>query len=233
MKLLSTGVAGMDELLNGGIPENHTVVVLGGMGTGKSTFALQFIMNGLKSGEKAVYISLEEREDEVVETARSFGWDLEQYRQKDHELLRLTRLDPNDVKVTLNRFKNELPTTIKSFGAKRLVIDSITLFEMMFADEPSRRLNLFEMFDLIKETGVTMLVTSEASASGLNASRYGLVEYVSDGAIMFRTVRQDDLREARLVCEVVKMRRVKHSRAIKPYVISGQGIVVHTDSEVF
>jgi KaiC domain protein len=233
MKLLSTGVAGMDELLNGGIPENHTVVVLGGMGTGKSTFALQFIMNGLKSGEKAVYISLEEREDEVVETARSFGWDLEQYRQKDHELLRLTRLDPNDVKVTLSRFKNELPRTIKSFGAKRLVIDSITLFEMMFADEPSRRLNLFEMFDLIKETGVTMLVTSEASASGLNASRYGLVEYVSDGAIMFRTVRQDDLREARLVCEVVKMRRVKHSRAIKPYVISGQGIIVHTDSEVF
>ncbi len=233
MKLLSTGVLGMDELLNGGIPENHTVVVLGGMGTGKSTFALQFIMNGLKNGEKAVYISLEEREAEIVEAARSFGWDLEQYMRKDRELLKLTRLDPNDVKATLNRFKNDLPGTIKSFGAQRLVIDSITLFEMMFEDEPSRRLNLFEMFDLIKETGVTMLVTSEVSATGQNASRYGLVEYVSDGAILFRTVRPDNLREARLVCEVVKMRRARHSRAIKPYVISGQGILVHTDSEVF
>ncbi len=233
MKLLSTGVLGLDELLNGGIPENHIVVVYGGMGTGKSTFALQFAVSGLKKGEKAIYISLEEREKEIVDTAKSFGWDIEQYMQKDHETLKLVRLDPNDVKVTLNRFKNELPTTIKSFGAQRLVIDSITLFEMMFSEEASRRLNLFEMFDLIKETGVTTLVTSEVSTTDLNASRYGLVEYVSDGAIMFRTIRQDNLREAKLVCEVVKMRRRKHSRAIKPYVISNDGLLVHTDSEVF
>lgn len=231
MKLLSTGVKGLDELLNGGVPENHIVVVYGGMGTGKSTFGLQFIMNGLKNGEKAIYISLEEREKEIIETARSFGWDLEQYISND--TLALIRLDPNDVKVTLSRIKNELPRKIKSFGAQRLVIDSITLFEMMFIDEASRRLNLFEMCDLIKDTGITTVVTSEVSHADTNVSRFGLIEYVADGAIMFRTIRQDDLREVKLVCEVVKMRRRKHSRGIKPYVISNEGIIVHTDSEVF
>lgn len=231
MALISTGVKGLDELLHGGIPEKHIVLVFGEVGTGKSTLALQFIMCGLKKGEKAVYISLEEREDEIIKSAKGFGWNLEQYLSNG--MLILIKLEPNDIKSTLSRIKNELPKLIRSFGATRLVIDSITLFEMMFTDESERRLNMFDLFATFKEMGVTVLVTSETSRSDMYSTRYGLVEYVADGVIMLRYVRQDDLRDVKLAVEVVKMRRHDHARSTKPYDITNDGIVVHSESEVF
>jgi KaiC domain protein len=193
--------------------------------------ALQFLMNGLKNGEKVVYMSLEEQESEIKDSARGFGWDLQSYI--DNDCLALIRLDPNDVKTTLTRIKNEMPGLIKKFGATRLVVDSITLFEMMFTDEAERRLNLFEMFALLKDTGVTALITSEADRKDSYSSRYGLVEYVADGVIILRYVRPDELRDVKLAAEVVKMRRHKHSRSIKPYDITSEGLVVHSESEVF
>jgi KaiC/GvpD/RAD55 family RecA-like ATPase len=126
-----------------------------------------------------------------------------------------------------------MPGLIKQFGATRLVVDSITLFEMMFTDESERRLNLFEIFALLKDTGVTALITSEAARDEVYSSRYGLVEYVADGVIILRYVRPDELRDVKLAVEVVKMRRHKHSRSIKPYDITDDGVVVHSESEVF
>ena len=70
---------GLDELLNGGVPEKHMITVIGGMGTGKTTIALQFLMNGLQNGEKAVYMSLEEQESEIKESAKAYGWDIQKY----------------------------------------------------------------------------------------------------------------------------------------------------------
>ncbi len=231
MKLLSTGIPGLDELLNGGVPAGHMIAVIGGTGTGKTTVALQFLMSGLQQGEKAVYMSLEEQEAEIKESARAYGWDMQAHIDGDR--LALIRLDPNDVKTTLKRIKSEMPGLIKQFGATRLVVDSITLFEMMFADEAERRLNLFELFALLKGTGVTALITSEACYKNAYASRYGLVEYVSDGVVILRYVRPDELRDVKMAVEVVKMRRHKHSRSIKPYDITDKGLAVHSESEVF
>ena len=231
MKLLSSGIQGLDALLHGGIPEKHMVVVFGSMGTGKSTLALQFIMEGLKNGEKAVYMSLEERESEIIESAKGFGWDIETYISND--MLILIKLDPNDIKTTLTRIKNEMPRLIKSFEASRLVIDSITLFEMMFLEESERRLNLFDILAILKETGATTMITSESSRAIPYSTRYGLVEYIADGAIMLQYVRSSEMKDVKLAVEVVKMRRHRHSRSIKPYDITDQGIVVHSESEVF
>ncbi|HUL61828.1 MAG TPA: KaiC domain-containing protein [Methanocella sp.] len=231
MKLLSTGIQGLDELLNGGVPAGHMIVAIGGTGTGKTTMALQFLTSGLQKGEKAIYMSLEEREAEIKESARTFGWDLQSYIDADR--LTLIRLDPNDIKTTLARIKSEMPGLVRQFGATRLVVDSITLFEMMFADEAERRLNLFELFALLKGTGVTALITSEACYNNAYVSRYGLVEYVSDGVFILRYVRPDELRDVKMAIEVVKMRRHKHSRSIKPYDITDTGLAVHSESEVF
>src|SRR5438034_539193 len=74
-----TGIDGLDEMLGRGVPAGHIITILGSFGTGKTTFALQFLMQGLINGEKAVYISLEEDVDSVVANAESFGWDLKRY----------------------------------------------------------------------------------------------------------------------------------------------------------
>src|SRR5438093_5693186 len=90
-----TGIDGLDEMLGRGVPAGHIITVLGSFGTGKTTFALQFLMQGLINGEKAVYISLEEDVDSVVANAASFGWDLKRYlRSEEHtsELQSLTNI---------------------------------------------------------------------------------------------------------------------------------------------
>jgi len=71
-----TGIDGLDEMLQGGFPENHIVVVMGSFGTGKTTLALQYIIDGLKKGEPCIFISLEEDKDSITRNAASFGWDL-------------------------------------------------------------------------------------------------------------------------------------------------------------
>src|SRR5438093_1621994 len=122
-----TGIDGLDEMLGRGVPAGHIITVLGSFGTGKTTFALQFLMQGLINGEKAVYISLEEDVDSVVANAESFGWDLKRYLKE--KKLHIVKLEPVDAKTTVTRIRSELPDFIKRSGASRVAIDSISLLK--------------------------------------------------------------------------------------------------------
>lgn len=231
MDSLKTGITGLDEMLMGGIPKEHIVAVLGSPGTGKSTFALQFIYAGLQKDENCIYLSLEESEDTIVKTASIFGWDLKPYIT--NKKLVLIRLSAMNIKITASRVENDLPRLFESFGVKRLVIDPITLYEMLYESESERREHLFNFAEKIREHGITVVMTSETNSNNAYNSKYGLIEYIADGVIILRLVRQTDLRAVTTVIEISKMRRIDHSRDIKPYVISKNGIIVHSESEVF
>jgi len=228
---LGTGISGLDEMLGGGMPKGHTVVVIGAFGTGKTTFSLQFVHEGLKQGESALFISLEEDEDSMVKNAMSYGLDLKPYISQNK--LRLIKLEPSDAKATVNKIKTDLPEFIRSFGATRIALDSVSLFNMMFDDMPEKRKQLFNLYKLLKDTGATTLLTAEADLGNLRASKDGLAEYVSDGVILLRYLEKDEIGEVQLSVQIVKMRRVKHSRRIKPYAITDNGIIVQTEAEVF
>ncbi len=229
-RFVLTGIDGLDEMLGRGVPSGHIITVLGSFGTGKTTFALQFLMQGLINGEKAIFISLEEDADSIVANAASFGWDLPTYiREKK---LHIVKLEPADAKTTVTRIRAELPDFIKRIGASRVAIDSISLLNMLFADDKERREKLFALCKQLKSTGATCVFTAEVKDDNPRSSRDGLVEYVSDGVIGLRFNEREN-GDVQLVIQIIKMRRLKHPRSVKPYSITDQGLEVHGDMEVF
>src|SRR5512137_2622040 len=228
---VKTGVDGLDEMLQGGLPENHIVVLMGSFGTGKTTFGLQFLMEGLRNDEPCIFISLEEDKDSIVKNAAAFGWDLTD--AIDKKKLGLFKLEPSDAKTTITRIKSELPKFIKSFGAKRDVIDSVSLLNMMFADENERRSNLFNLCQLLRSTGATAILTAEVKDENPRSSRDGLAEYTADGVVLLQSDEVKEGGEVQLTVRILKMRRTGHSRRVKPYSITDKGIVVHAGADVF
>jgi KaiC domain protein len=206
------------------------VALLGSFGTGKTTFALQFLMQGLINGERGIFITLEEDVESILKTADAYGWDLRSHTE--NKAAALIKLEPADAKATATRVRSELPEFIKSFRAKRIAIDSVSLLSMMFPDEIERRTRLFALCDQIRRTGATAVMTAEVKDDNPRSSRDGLVEYVSDGVISLRLVERTN-GEVQPAVQIVKMRRLKHDRHIKPYSLTEVGAVVHTEAEVF
>lgn len=231
MERIKTGIDGLDEMIGGGVPSGEILAILGSCGTGKTTLSLQFIWNGLQNGQKGIFISLEEDEESVKKNAGSYGWDLQPYL--DDKTLTLVKLEPADAKTTINRIKSELPEYIRTTGVKRVVFDSVSLLSMMFDSESEQRSSLFSLCNQIKGSNATAMLTAEVKDDNPSVSRDGLVEYVADGVVLLKYKESPEGADVQLSLRIVKMRRTKHSRRIKPYSITGNGIVVHTEAEVF
>ena len=228
---LETGISGLDDMLGGGFPPGSIVVVLGSFGTGKTTMSMQFLLRGLQKGEKCIFISLEEDENSILRNARSYGWELQPHL--DAKNLVLVRLEPTNARTSVERIRSELPDFIKQFGASRVVIDSVSLLSMLYETDSEKRSGLFNLCRLIRESGAGGLLTSEVNENHPTSSRDGMVEYTADGVILLQSVESSDASEQQLTIRIVKMRGIPHSRRIRPYSITGNGIVVHSGSEVF
>ncbi len=225
---IKTGIKGLDEMVGGGIPQGHSVAVIGSFGTGKTTLAMQYIWEGLKNGEKCIFMSLEEDEESIMKTAESFGWKFDEYLDKN---LLLIKLEPEDAKSSVNRLEGEIPEIIKEFGATRIAIDSVSLITMLFKSDEERRKAIFKLSRSIKESGATSIFTAEVNPQNPVVSRDGLVEYVVDGVILLSF--QEESNRLMLTLRVLKMRRTKHSREVKPYTITEHGIEVMAESTIF
>ncbi len=227
---IKTGIDGLDEMLNGGIPKGHVFTVMGQFGTGKTTFSLQYIWEGLQQGESGIFISLEEDRNAMIETGKSYGWDFQPYI--DNNQLAVKKLTPADAEATINKIQSDLPEFIKSFDADRIAIDSVSLLNMLASNPQEKRDQLFALSKMIKDTGTTALLTAEVKDENPESSRDGLIEYTADGVILLR-YNQSDMEEVQLSVQVIKMRRINHSRKIKPFVITDHGIDVQMEGAIF
>ncbi len=229
MDRVRTGIEGLDDMLEGGLPKGHAVAVMGSFGTGKTTFGLQFLHQGLQDGEKGIFISLEEDQESILANARSYGWDLRKYVEARQ--LAVLKLEPTDAKSSITRVRSELPDLVRSFGASRIVVDSVSLLNMLYDTLPEKRVSLFNMIQMFKGTGATCLMTAEVQDHNPNSSRDGLIEYAVDGVIGLRYEEHPEMGEVKLTIRVMKMRRIKHSRRVKPYSITDHGIDVHSAAD--
>jgi KaiC domain protein len=227
---IDLGIEGLDEMIQGGVPERSLLVVIGSAGTGKTTFGLQFLQQGLEQGERTVYITLEESQDAILEAATEKGWPFDEYLEDDQ--LAIVDLDPVEMANSLASIRSDLPRLIEKFDADRLVLDSVSLLEMMYDDQARRRTEVFDFTRSLKEAGVTTLLTSEADQDNPYASRHGIIEYLTDGVFVLQYVRSE-FRETRLAVEIQKIRNANHSRETKPYEITSDGISVYQQANIF
>jgi circadian clock protein KaiC len=220
---LSTGIAGLDEMMGGGIPVGDSLVLAGPTGTGKTTFAMKFIAAGLAVGETAVIAIFEEHPDVYLQRAKSVDVDLRQAITEDK--LRIIYLRPLDLSV--DETLEEIRAAVQQIGAKRVVIDSISGFEMALAPtfREDFRESLYRLIGALTGLGVTMYSTVEVvegkGDSGLQLTGYQ-VSFLTDDILSQRYVEiQGELRKALVV---VKMRGSAHSREFRTYDITATGV---------
>ncbi|PSP95458.1 KaiC domain-containing protein [Halobacteriales archaeon QS_4_62_28] len=227
---IDLGIEGLDRMVRGGVPERHLTVTIGSAGTGKTTFGLQFLHHGLEQGDSAVFITLEQTREAIIDTAEERDWGFETY--EDEGQLAIVDLDPVEMANSLDNIRGELPQLIEDFDADRLVLDSVSLLEMMYDDQAKRRTEVFDFTRSLKQAGVTTMLTSEASEDNPYASRHGIIEYLTDAVFILQYVRTET-RETRLAVEIQKIRNANHSRETKPYEITDQGISVYQQANIF
>ncbi|MFC4408241.1 KaiC domain-containing protein [Haloarchaeobius iranensis] len=231
MPRIDLGIKGLDEMIQGGVPERSLMVTIGSAGTGKTTFGLQFLNEALENGERAIFITLEESSERVVNSAVEKGMPFDEYVEDDR--LAVVDIDPIEMANSLASIRSDLPRLIEQFGATRLVLDSVSLLEMMYDSRAKRRTEVYDFTQSLKDSGITTMLTSEASEDSPFVSRHGIVEYLTDAVFILQYVRPSDFRETRLAVEIQKIRDANHSRETKPYEITDNGISVHRQANIF
>ena len=220
---LSVGVPELDEMLGGGIPEGDSLLVAGSSGTGKSLLGTQFIVEGLRQGEPGIVAMFEERPHEYADRATGFGLDLETPQQEGQ--LKLLYIRPLDLSV--DETVREIIDAVQSMGAKRLVIDSLAGFEMALAPafRTDFRESLYRMIGALTRIGVTVLSTVEVQETftEFTLSSYA-ISFLSDDILRLRFVSING--QLRKMMVVIKMRRSSHSKDMREYEITSQGLVI-------
>lgn len=225
VKRVTTGIPGLDNLVDGGLPEGSVTLVSGGAGCGKTLFSSQYLWNSLENGEHCRFISLEEPIEDIKADAQVFGWDFEKYEEEN--ALKVSYIKPAAGERGFLDKVNELAS---EDDVSRLVIDSISVMLGAYGgDEAEKRENLYGLIRSVKQSKATTLITSEIREnSGDSLSRYGVAEFVADGVIIlyYSGVGEDTFRNL----EVRKMRKTSHTPGTYPFKIDDSGIRVITES---
>lgn len=222
-----TGIDGLDEITEGGLPKGRPTLICGSAGCGKTLFSIEFIVHGaVDFGEPGVFMSFEEKAEEITENVASLGYDLK--KLQEDKLIRVdhVHIERSEIEETgeydLDGLFIRLGYAIDSIGAKRVVLDTIENLFSGLNNEGILRSELRRLFHWLKEKGVTAIVTGEKGDGTL--TRNGLEEYISDCVILLdhRISNQISTRLLR----IVKYRGSVHGTNEYPFLIDEEGISV-------
>ncbi|MEH1914946.1 circadian clock protein KaiC [Nostoc sp.] len=223
----STGIKGLDEITEGGLPQGRPTLICGSAGCGKTLLSMEFLVRGATQyGEPGVFIAFEEGVEELTQNVTSLGWDLAQLVAEKKLEIDSIYIDPSEIQETgdydLEGLFIRIGMAIDSIGAKRIVLDTIEVLFSGLSNAAIIRAELRRLFRWLKEKGVTAIVTGERGESSL--TRQGLEEYVSDCVIRLDQRTHDELSTRRL--QIVKYRGSQHGSNEYPFLIDKDGISV-------
>ncbi len=226
-----TGVVGLDPLLEGGFPKGRSILITGEPGTGKTIFALQFLHEGIKRGEKGVFVTADENPMDVIEQAASLGWDFESHVQnKQLGILNaaghFNSLPGAERQIDLHKAVGDLAGFVNQFGAQRLVLDPASPF-VLPRDSAARIQDQTRSLiqQLRASLPTTNLLTSYAVPSIGERAIHGVEEYLVAGAIVLEMIWQDGDFARSLIVEKMRYTNIKPHQ-LEFDIVKGEGVVL-------
>ncbi|HVO91452.1 MAG TPA: ATPase domain-containing protein [Terriglobales bacterium] len=230
---ISTGIAGLDRLLEGGFIKGRSYLLTGETGTGKTIACLQFLLSALRAGEKAIYVTVDERPVEILESAESFAWDLQCHIQERS----LVILDASpyfggrgsggvDKGVDPQKIVADLGNYAKRLSATTLIIDPLTPLILPADPHSAVHDQARSLIQLIQsQLNTTTIFTSHRTDGTGSGVTTGSEQFLTAGVIVFKTLATDERHERTLT--IKKMRGTATDPADYRFVIRrGDGIVL-------
>jgi len=223
---VSTQIAGLDEVLEGGLPRGKTTLVSGGPGSGKTVLGLEFLCRGALSGEPGVFVTFEERAEAVRTNAMSMGWDLAALEKAGKVAIVEARLKGEEVvsgDFDIHGILAIVEGHAKRIRAKRVVIDALDVLMRIYGDAQRERSELYRLHDWLIDRKLTSVLSVKAQLDG-DIHRYEFLDFMADCVIRLDHRVQGHVATRRL--RVIKYRGSGFGTNEYPYVISERGIVL-------
>ncbi|MGP8330704.1 MAG: RAD55 family ATPase [Methanosarcinaceae archaeon] len=220
---IKSGTVGFDQMLNGGIVENSSMLVAGGPGTGKTIFGLQFINCGLLRNDPCIIATFDERPEQLVLESKKLEINLAPYIESG--LLKFIYSDPDNVCPAEHAI--QIKKCVESMGAKRVFFDGIVNLEMTLPDHLQLRGYLHSLTNYLKSSNVTSVFTTEISPNGKNRIMSPDASFIMDSVVMLKHV--DSENKLRKYVYILKSRGTKHDRKIREYSITDIGLLIKND----
>ena len=221
-----TGIEGFDDITMGGLPQGRPTLICGSAGCGKTLFASTFLVNGARAGEPGVFVTFEERPDDIIDNVASLGFDLDNLVEDGLVHIEHIAIDPSELAEVgdydLEALFLRLELAIDEVGAKRIVLDTVESLFSAFQNPAILRAEIRRLFDWLKEKGLTAVITGERGDGSL--PRQGLEEYVSDCVILLDHRSHNQVSTRRL--RIVKYRGTAHGTNEYPFLIGEDGFSV-------
>jgi len=231
---VKTGIPGLDELIEGGFPKGDTILIAGKAGTGKSILATQFIYKGATDyNEPGVLVTLEEPPHLIKRNMIRFGMDLEKLEKE--KKISIVDLSPSKevTPVTIGEYPSFdlsgleaiILNHVKKLGAKRIVLDTLSIMAYKFKSRDILREEFFKLTANLTRTGCTLLLTSEIPEQNQGLGVFDIEAFLASGVIVLYNEKISDTSRSRSI-EVLKLRGSKHSSRIHSMRITDEGIRV-------
>jgi len=222
---VSTGIAGLDLVLRGGLPAGRVTLLGGGPGSGKSIMGLQCLLHGTSVGQPGILLMFEERATAVRQNAWSQGWDLARLEKKNKLYLMDARLDPEAIisgEFSIKGLLAILDRRIKSMRAKLIVIDAVDALLHLYDSPMRERQELYALHEWLLDRGLTTIMTVKTVQQEEFPSRYAFLDFMTDCVIHVdqRVTAQIATRRLR----VIKYRGSGYGRNEYPFIINENGI---------